>query len=233
MDLLIIDVDDEGWPLTPDSLEDLRWYLEDYLDAPYGVYEDRGAQIQRNLKDWGEAVFTAALGPVWAAFRELTTVDAAPDVVIRSASPALLALPWELMRDPGRPAPVALDLGGMSRAIGTTDLAKGIDVPGGRLRVLMVISRPKGVRDVGYQMIARPLIARLAAVRGDVDLVVLRPPTLDALTEHGLEHEVGNEAQNEDDRDDREGCLRVRPYAACRPQGIAQPGGLGLQAPRR
>jgi tetratricopeptide (TPR) repeat protein len=183
VDPLIVDVDDEAWPLTPDSLEDLRWYLEDYLDTPYGVYEDRGAQIQRNLKDWGEAVFAAALGPDWAAFRELTTVDAAPDVVIRSASPALLALPWELMRDPGRPAPVALDLGGMSRAIGPIDLAKSIDVPGGRLRVLMVISRPKGVRDVGYQMIARPLIARLAAVRGDVDLVVLRPSTLDALTE--------------------------------------------------
>ena len=30
-----------------------------------------------------------------------------------------------------------------------------------KLRVLMVISRPAGTRDVGYQMVARPLLERL------------------------------------------------------------------------
>lgn len=25
-----------AWPLTADELEDLRWYLEDYLRAPFG-----------------------------------------------------------------------------------------------------------------------------------------------------------------------------------------------------
>ena len=47
--------------------------------------------------------------------------------------------------------------------------------------MLMVISRPAGRADVAYRMIARPLLERLAAVRGVVDMVVLRPPTLDAL----------------------------------------------------
>ena len=47
----------------------------------------------------------------------------------------------------------------------------------------MVISRPAGTGDVGYRMIARPLLERPEAVRGKVDLVVLRPPTLDALRE--------------------------------------------------
>ena len=45
----------------------------------------------------------------------------------------------------------------------------------------MVISRPAGTGDIGYQMIARPLLERLDAVRGQVGLVVLRPPTLEAL----------------------------------------------------
>ena len=27
-----------AWPLDGDALEDLRWYLEDYLRAPFGVY---------------------------------------------------------------------------------------------------------------------------------------------------------------------------------------------------
>ena len=34
-----------AWPLTAEELEDLRWYLEDYLRAPFGVYEDRGPRI--------------------------------------------------------------------------------------------------------------------------------------------------------------------------------------------
>jgi tetratricopeptide (TPR) repeat protein len=94
----------------------------------------------------------------------------------------LLGLPWELMQDPAGGPPVALGVAGMDRSLRTAELGASFEVAGaGRLRVLMVISRPAGVRDVGFQMIARPLLAQLKAVRGNVDLVVLRPPTLDAL----------------------------------------------------
>ena len=82
-----------------------------------------------------------------------------------------------------RPLPLALDLAGMSRSLPIPETAETVPVPGGRLRVLMVISRPAGRRDVGYRMIARPLLERLEAVRGQVDLVVLRPPTLEGLRE--------------------------------------------------
>jgi hypothetical protein len=85
------------------------------------------------------------------------------------------------MRDPA--GPVALNLAGVSRALPVAALAQTAAVTGERLRVLMVISRPDGTGDIGYQMIARPLLERLEAVRGQVDLVVLRPPTLDALRE--------------------------------------------------
>ena len=100
-------------------------------------------------------------------------------MVFRSADPGLLGLPWELMRDGA--GPVALGAGGISRSLPVADGAGTLAVPGGRLRVLMVISRPAGTRDVGYQMVARPLLERLDAVRGEVDLAVLRPPTLEAL----------------------------------------------------
>jgi tetratricopeptide (TPR) repeat protein len=104
------------------------------------------------------------------------------EVVIRSASPTLLGLPWELMRDPDRQAPLVLDLAGLSRSLPVGNL-ETLPVPGGRLRVLMVISRPAGMADVGYRVVSRPLLERLEAVRGEVELVVLRPPTLDALRE--------------------------------------------------
>jgi tetratricopeptide (TPR) repeat protein len=175
---------DLAWPLDEDALEDLRWYLEDYLRAPFGVYGERGPKVQARLAGWGEAVFSAVFGAGAArdAYVRMRARQAGVEIVFRSSSPALLGWPWELMHDPGQPTPLALDVRGISRSLPVAESAETVPVPEGKLRVLMVISRPAGAGDVGYQMIARPLLHRLEAVRGQVDLVVLRPPTLDALT---------------------------------------------------
>jgi CHAT domain len=170
-----------NWPLDDAALEDLRWYLEDYLRAPFGVYEDRGPQIHERLAAWGESVFTSVFGSGSARDAYMRARQGPLELVFRSAAPEFLGLPWELMRDPA--GPLALDLAGVSRSLPTAELVETATVPAGRLRVLMVISRPAGTGDVVYGMIARPLLERLDAVRGEVDLVVLRPPTLDAL--HG------------------------------------------------
>jgi tetratricopeptide (TPR) repeat protein len=174
---------DLNWPLEDRALDELRFYLEDYLRLPSGVYQVRGADVQASLPRWGAAVFAAVFGDGRArdAYQRLRARPAGTRLVFRSEDPRLLALPWELMRDPDRATPLALDLAGVSRSLPTQQLAETIPVPGGRLRVLMVIARPDGQTDVGYQMIARPLLDRLRAVRGEVDLVVLRPPTLDQL----------------------------------------------------
>ena len=168
-----------SWPLDADSLENLRWYLEDYLLAPYGVWEDRGPAVQRKLTGWGDQVFGSVFGAGPARDVYQRSRDRGLEVVFRSADSGLLGLPWELMRDGA--GPVALGVGGISRSLPVAGGAGTLQVPGGRLRVLMVISRPGGTQDVGYQMVARPLLERLAAVRGEVDLTVLRPPTFDAL----------------------------------------------------
>ena len=171
------------WPLDADALEELRWYLEDYLRAPFGVYESRGPGTAGRLRAWGETVFEAVFGqgPARDAYVEARARPAGVQVVFRSSSPGWLGLPWELMRDPAGALPLALDLVGMDRSLPAAELSASFEVAGGRLRVLMVISRPAGAYDVGFQMIARPLLARLEAVRGSVEVVVLRPPTLDAL----------------------------------------------------
>ena len=51
-----------AWPLDADALEDLRWYLEDYLLAPFGVWEDRGPAVQGKLAGWGDQVFGSVFG---------------------------------------------------------------------------------------------------------------------------------------------------------------------------
>jgi tetratricopeptide (TPR) repeat protein len=170
-----------AWPLDADALEDLRWYLEDYLLAPYGVWEERGPAVRCKLAAWGEQVFGSVFGAGPARDAYQRARDRGLEVVFRSAESGLLALPWELMRD--GTGPVALGSGGISRSLPVAEGAGTLEVPGGRLRVLMVISRPAGTADVGYQMVARQLLERLDAVRGEVELIVLRPPTFDALRE--------------------------------------------------
>jgi len=187
-----------GWPLDADALEELRWYLEDYLRAPFGVYEDRGPGVAARLASWGQAVFGAVFGPGPArdAYQRMRARPAGVQVVFRSGAARWLGLPWELMRDPARELPLALDAGvaGIDRSLPAAELGAAFGVAGSdRLRVLMVISRPSGVADVGFRMIARPLLERLAAVRGNVDLVVLRPPTLDALAQTLAEAEAAGE----------------------------------------
>jgi hypothetical protein len=179
-----------AWPLSGDELEDLRWYLEDYLRAPFGVYEQRGPRVAAQLARWGQRMFTAvfAAGVARDAYVALRTraaaaVGARPEIVVRSAQPGWLGLPWELLTDPTQPLPVALDAVAVSRSLPTAAMGQAFAVGGQRLRVLMVISRPLGAGDVGYRMIARPLLHRLDAVGGAVELVVLRPPTLQALVD--------------------------------------------------
>lgn len=146
------------WPLDADALEDLRWYLEDYLAAPFGVWEDRGPAVQARLTRWGDQVFASVFGTGPARDAYQRARDRGLEVVFRSAGAGLLGLPWELMRDSA--GSVALGAGGISRSLPVADGPGTLEVPGGRLRVLMVISRPAGTADVGYQMVARPLLER-------------------------------------------------------------------------
>jgi tetratricopeptide (TPR) repeat protein len=180
------------WPLDAEALEELRWYLEEYLLAPFGVWQDRGPTVRDKLAGWGDEVFGSVFGDGPARDAYQRARDRGLEVVFRSAEPGLLGLPWELMRDGA--GPVALGNGGISRSLPIADRAETLEVPGGRLRVLMVISRPSGTEDVGYQMVARPLVQRLEAVRGEVDLTVLRPPTFDALRQAVREAATAGEA---------------------------------------
>jgi tetratricopeptide (TPR) repeat protein len=170
-------------PFDDDTLEDLRWYLEDYLRAPFGVYGERGPEVENRLGQWGTALFSAVFGTSEArdAYLRMRNRGRRVELVFRSSSHRLLGLPWELIQDPARQRPLALELANIGRSLPANGLAEPMPVQAGRMRVLMVIARPAGTGDVGYRMIARPLMERLQAVQGQVDLVVLRPPTLNAL----------------------------------------------------
>ena len=169
-------------PLMEADLNDLRWYLEDYLRAPYAVYEERGRAIEGRLRAWGETLFAALFG-AGKPGRDLylQAREGAPELAFLSHSPAFLGLPWELLKDPERELPLALAMPAFDRSLRVAGAAVA-SPPGDVLRVLIVIARPSGLADVGYQMMARPLLQRLDALRGKVALTVLRPPTLERLS---------------------------------------------------
>lgn len=54
----------EPWdpPLSGREAEDLRWYLEEYLRAPFAVWEDRGESIRQLLPQWGGRLFQSVFG---------------------------------------------------------------------------------------------------------------------------------------------------------------------------
>src|SRR5262245_31930169 len=84
--------------LTEDDYENLRWYLEDYMDLPDGGAVVRARAVEVQLKEWGERLHDAIFGaPKNAAL--LAQLLAAPEpreLTIATDQSALLRLPWEL-----------------------------------------------------------------------------------------------------------------------------------------
>ncbi|WP_380282994.1 tetratricopeptide repeat protein [Kitasatospora purpeofusca] len=180
---------DAGWlrrPLDDTALESLRWYLEDHLRTPFGAYGERGPHIARQLPGWGARMFSALLGdgPGRDAYLRSRARGGALEIVLRSDSAPLLALPWELMTDPGRPTAPALDDVVVTRCPLAADPLDAVtEADGSRLRVLLVVTRPDGDADAAPRTSALPLVRRLGPGRDAVELRVLRPPTLTGLGE--------------------------------------------------
>ena len=103
-------------PLSAEDLADLTWYLERYLLAPYALYAEKGAAIEGKLRAWGEALFQPLFGQGKPRDAYQRAREHAAELVIRSRAPGFLALPWELLKDPDRPTPLALDLRGIGRS---------------------------------------------------------------------------------------------------------------------
>lgn len=173
------------WPMREPDLAALHWYLDDFPKVPFGVYRERGARVAAQLADWGRDIFDAVFadGPAREVFRQTRSRGGPLEIIIRSASGDHLELPWELMTEPHSEVPLGLEGVRFLRSPYSTDASQVFDVSAQRLRILMVISRPLAEADVGYTVVARPLVRRLETVRGAVDLVVLRPATLEHLDE--------------------------------------------------
>jgi tetratricopeptide (TPR) repeat protein len=166
--------------LSPQDQEDMRWYLEDFLQYPMEPAPEIAARIERRMAEIGVELFREVLGstPVWHEARhELSATRIEISTTVKDAA----ALPWELLRDPDADVPLALRARAFVRA--THDAVQRPNVPqsaGGPIRVLLVICRPRRRGDVPFRSVARRVVEGL---RGSdaVRLTVLRPPTFEQL----------------------------------------------------
>jgi hypothetical protein len=175
-----------GFQLTAQDQEDLRWYLEDYLQYPQDPAPAIAARIEGRMAELGTRLFqelfqtSVDVRDLWATLRTRLN-DTRVEIVTPVQQAA--ALPWELIRDPKTDTPLALRAQSFVRA--HPQPAQRPYVPAnqdGPVRVLLVICRPRGDDDVPFRSVARRLIDELGDDARTVSVMdVLRPPTFEQL----------------------------------------------------
>ena len=91
-------------PLSAADRKELRWYLEEYLDFPYGAERNRAEKVEARMDEWGESLYAQvfASGDVennphpfyHEAVREGLEQC---ELCIASEKPEFLNIPWELL----------------------------------------------------------------------------------------------------------------------------------------
>ncbi|MEM9165385.1 MAG: hypothetical protein AAGC54_20285, partial [Cyanobacteria bacterium P01_F01_bin.4] len=198
-------------PLGPVELDEIRWYIERYFQWPTGVFKTRAQKTETALPQWGQALFTAAIGgesareplEAWrranhaggGSRRFSVQVDSTPlegtdgdeAALFREAASDLLSLPWEILHD---------GTGYLSQGAKGTRVRRRLpnrkhtttieaDLP---IRVLLISPRPEVDADgsaVGYidhRVSGQALVQAVETLGEDlVKVDILQPPTFVAL----------------------------------------------------
>ncbi len=174
--------------LGAQEAEDLRWYLEDYLQHPHDPAPKIAARVEGQIKEIGAALFRAVFQSgddardLWASLR-LSLSDTRVEVITGVSEAA--AVPWELLRDPATDTPLALRALSFVRA--HPQPAQRPPLPradSDSMRILLVICRPGGDDDVPFRSVAMRILKGLSGSASEVfQLDVLRPPTFERLGE--------------------------------------------------
>jgi len=172
--------------VTPQDEEDLRWYLEDFLQHPEVPAPTIARRIEGRMADLGAELFKAVFQAnddardIWGRVRERLPKTR---IEIISGVAEAATIPWELLREPKTDSPLALAVQSFVRAQPNASLAPHLPAKKkGKIRILLVICRPRGENDVPFRSVASRLIKGLdESNREAYDLDVLRPPTFEQL----------------------------------------------------
>jgi len=172
------------WHLPDREPEEVRWYLEDFLDeggAPASVRAKRAREI---LHSWGTELYHRLFvtPPGAEPIREeLRRNIGNLQMEIASTGGDGDDLPWEVLRGADSGIPLCLAAKSFLRTrLASSSRSTKMGRDNNPCRLLLVISRPAGTQDVGYRSIASKIFA---ALRGNpaFEISVLRPSTFTAL----------------------------------------------------
>lgn len=172
--------------LTEQEQEDLRWYLEDYLQRADVVEAVTVQQVEALMKARGEELYAKVLtanGNTHALWFSIRNDLATLRVEVTTGVAEAASIPWELMRDPTMDSPISLRVTSFVRVQSNPNIAF-VPIPpaqDGRIRLLYIASRPGGAGDVELRAVANRLLQDLRQDRARFDIKALRPPTFEQL----------------------------------------------------
>jgi tetratricopeptide (TPR) repeat protein len=183
-----------AFDMTVQDREDVRWYLEDYLQYPVDPAPLVAHRVEALLASLGTDLFTGVFGGADASslWAEVAGKLADTRIEIEEGAEGTSGIPWELLRDPAGASAgagagdgagdVALGASAFVRSpSGAATLAAPPELAAGTLRVLLVICRPAGSADVPFRSVASHLVRLSSGAREAFQLDVLRPPTFEQL----------------------------------------------------
>ncbi|MGR0481166.1 MAG: tetratricopeptide repeat protein [Candidatus Electronema sp. V4] len=177
-------------PLEDKDLEEIRWYLEDY-GTRYAAEPDdeRADKMREQLRAWGAKLFEAVFKANDTAFgyflRFLQAKKQGRLLTVAASHPAVLSLPWELLRPPGESFLFAENPRiAIRRGLPAIGLGREPYRPKAKavLRVLFIVSRPEGASFINPRTDPQAVLNALdmqEQQRAEVEF--LRPATLTAL----------------------------------------------------
>jgi hypothetical protein len=168
--------------LDDKDYDDLRWYLEEYMDLPTGGALVRAARIERALTEWGKRLFDAlfARGDHRDLYRELLRRPAPRLLTVGTKNLDILRLPWELVAEGDRGPLTRL---GVTIRRQLESAGPSLEYQTGKLplRILLAVSRPDDTGFLDPRHTTRAMLDALAPLGDGVVVDFCRPATLDRM----------------------------------------------------
>ncbi len=174
-----------AFQMTPQEHEDLRWYLEDFLQYPHDPAPKIAKRVEKWIEQKGVELFEAVFqggGHARNFWETLRGNLSGTRVEIVTTVEEATSIPWELIRNPEADAPLATQAGAFVRTEPSGQQSSVPRLESGPIRILLVICRPMAGQDVPFRSVAKQLITGIDEdARKLFQLDVLRPPTFEHL----------------------------------------------------